>query len=78
MRAISLKVSENDLEEAERLARLFGIPRAAYIRKAIERFNAQAAAEFRAQRLAAASRRVRAESMRTNAEFSAIETDPDA
>lgn len=78
MRAISLKVAENTLEEAERLAHLLGIPRAAYIRRAIERFNLQAAAEIRAQRLADASRKVRAESMRINAQFAAIEYDPDA
>jgi predicted DNA-binding protein len=78
MRAISLKIAESTLQEAERLARLLGMPRAAYIRKAIERFNRQSAAEIRAQRLADASRKVRAESMRINAEFAAIEKDPDA
>ncbi len=78
MRAISLKVSESTLEEADLLARALGISRAAYIRRAIERYNLQAAAEIRAQRLADASRRVRAESMRINAEFTAIDMDPDA
>ena len=77
MRAISLKVTEEALEEAEHLAALLGIPRAAYIRRAIETFNREAAAEIRAQRIADASHKVRAESMRINAEFSAIETDPD-
>ncbi len=77
MRAISLKVTEKELEEAERLSGALGISRAAYIRRAIETFNQSAAAEVRAQRLAEASRRVRAESMRINAEFAAIETDPD-
>ena len=78
MRAISLKVPEDTLDEAEHLARALGIPRAAYIRRAIERYNIKASAEIRAQRLAAASRKVRAESMRINAEFAALETDPDA
>lgn len=77
MRAISLNVTEKELEEAERLSDALGISRAAYIRRAIETFNRSAAAEVRAQRLADASQRVRAESMRINAEFSAIETDPD-
>lgn len=77
MRAISLKVTEKELEEAERLSSALGISRAAYIRRAIETYNRSAAAEVRAQRLADASHRVRAESMRINAEFSAIETDPD-
>lgn len=78
MRAISLKVSEDVLKEAERVAHLLGISRAAYIRRAIDRFNLLAAAEIRAQRLADASRKVRTESMRINADFAAIETDPDA
>jgi len=77
MRAISLKVTEEALEEAEHLAGLLGISRAAYIRRAIETFNREAAANIRAQRIADASHKVRAESMRINAEFSAIETDPD-
>jgi hypothetical protein len=34
--------------------------------------------QLRAERLAAASHRVRKESMTINAEFAAIETDPDA
>ncbi len=77
MRAISLKVTEEELQEAERLSDALGISRAAYIRRAIETFNRSAAAEVRARRLADASHRVRAESMRVNAEFAAIETDPD-
>jgi len=76
MRAISLKVPNSALEEAERLANSFGISRAAYIRRAIDRFNAESAAQLRAEALAAASLKVRAESMRINAEFAAIETDP--
>ncbi len=78
MKAISLKVGEKTLEEAERLARLLGIPRAAYIRRAIERLNVEAAAEIRAHRLAEASRKVRSESMRINAEFGAFESELDA
>ena len=41
------------------------------IRRAIERYNIEASAEIRAQRLGDASRKVRAESMRINAEFAA-------
>jgi hypothetical protein len=40
--------------------------------------NRDARAHLRAQRMAAASRKVRAESMKVNAEFEAIERDPDA
>ena len=47
--------------------------------RAIERMNRDTQAEFRAQRLADVSRRVREESMRVNAEFAAIEhaSDPE-
>jgi hypothetical protein len=53
-------------------------PRAEYIRRAIERMNREAEARARAERMARASRKVRKESMRVNAEFARIERDPDA
>jgi hypothetical protein len=40
--------------------------------------NREAAARARATRLADASRKVRKESMRVNAQFAAVERDPDA
>jgi hypothetical protein len=40
--------------------------------------NRKTAAQLRAERIAEVSKRVREESMRVNAEFSAIERDPDA
>jgi hypothetical protein len=40
--------------------------------------NRATRAQLRAKRLAEVSRRVRKESMRINAEFAAIERDPDA
>jgi hypothetical protein len=52
--------------------------RAEYIRRAIERMNRDTRAQLRAKRLAEVSRKVREESMRVNAEFAAIEQDPDA
>jgi len=60
------------------LAERLKISRAEYIRRAIGRMNRAAEARLRAERLAELSRRVRAESMRVNAEFAAIERDPDA
>ena len=54
-----------------------GIPRAEYIRRAIEKMNQEAEARARAERIAAASRKVRKESARVNAEFAAIERDID-
>lgn len=78
MGAISLKLPEELAEASSGYARALRISRAEYIRRAIKRMNRQVQAELRAARMAEASRKVRAESMRVNAEFAAIETDPDA
>jgi metal-responsive CopG/Arc/MetJ family transcriptional regulator len=78
LKALALKLPEELLEESSRLANSLRIPRAEYIRLAIRRMNKKTAARLRAQRLAEISRRVRAESMKVNAEFAAIERDPDA
>lgn len=78
MESISLKLPGDLLETSDRCAKALGIPRAEYIRRAIERMNREAEAEARAQRMARASRKVRQESMRVNAEFEPIERDPDA
>jgi len=78
MESISLKLPEDLLETSDRCAKALGIPRAEYIRRAIERMNLEAEARQRAARIAAASRKVRKESMRVNAEFATIERDPDA
>jgi hypothetical protein len=40
--------------------------------------NRETDAQLRAERLAEASKKVRKESMKVNAEFAAVETDPDA
>jgi len=78
MGAISLKLSEDLLAESDRWAEVLHIPRAEYIRRAIARMNREVEAQFRADRLAAASHKVRQESMQVNAEFAAFETEPDA
>ncbi|MBV8056454.1 MAG: ribbon-helix-helix protein, CopG family [Deltaproteobacteria bacterium] len=78
MEAISLKLPESLLKECGRHARALGIPRAEYIRRALERMNREGAAQNRAARLAQASKKVRRESMRINAEFARIERAPDA
>jgi len=78
MEAISLKLPGDLLKTSDRCAKALGVPRAEYIRRAIEKMNREAEAQARAVRLADASRRVRKESMRVNAEFSRIERDPDA
>lgn len=78
MRAISLKLPEDLLEKSKRHALALKISRAAYIRRAVERMNQEIQAQHRAKRLAEVSRKVRKESMKINAEFAAIERDPDA
>lgn len=78
MESISLKLPKELLVTSDRCARALGIPRAEYIRRAIERMNRDAEARARAERLATASRKVAKESRRVNAEFAAIERDPDA
>ena len=78
MPAISLKISDALLEVSGRCADALRLTRAAYIRRALEQMNRQTRAHLRASRLRAASRKVRGESMRVNAEFAAIERDVDA
>jgi hypothetical protein len=78
LESIALKIPKELLDESTRLANELRMPRAEYMRVAIVRMNRRTAARLRAERLAEISRRVREESMRVNAEFAAIERDPDA
>ena len=78
MTTVSIRLPDNLLKEADKRAHEMQIPRAEYIRRAIESLNAQVVADHRHHRMMEASRRVRAESMRVNAEFDAIEDAPDA
>ncbi|MBI4492655.1 MAG: CopG family transcriptional regulator [Chloroflexi bacterium] len=78
MGAISLKLSDELVEASGECARALRLSRAEYIRRAIERMNRETRAQLRARRLAEVSARVREESMRVNAEFAAVERDPDA
>ena len=75
MAAISLKLPEDLLDAAGRYAGALRLTRAAYIRRALEQMNRETRARLRARRLREASRKVRGESMRVNAEFAAIEKD---
>ena len=77
MGAISLKLPDYLLEAAGRCAGALRLSRAEYMRRAIEQMNRETRAHLRGTRLAEVSRRVRKESMRVNAEFAAIERDPD-
>lgn len=76
MSTISLRLPDSLMEEIDAFAKELHIPRAAYVRKALEQMNAIVAAQHRSARLMDVSRKVRMESMRVNAEFSEIEHDP--
>ncbi len=78
MRTISLSLTDAVLERSGRCAEALAISRAEYIRRAIQAMNRETEARLRTERLANASRKVRDESMRVNAEFEAIKHDPDA
>ena len=78
MQSIALKLPEEIIDESTHIASLLKVSRAEYMRIAIRTMNRDTQARLRAERLAELSKRVREESMRVNAEFAAIERDPDA
>ncbi|MBI4874300.1 MAG: hypothetical protein HY822_06685 [Acidobacteria bacterium] len=78
MKTIALKIPEELLEASQRCASSLHVPRAEYIRTAIDRMNRRTLRQMRARRMAEVSRRVRAESMAVNEEFSLFESAPDA
>jgi predicted transcriptional regulator len=77
MKGISLKLPEELVENSRECAAAMRLSRAAYIRRAIEQMNRETLARIRARRLTEASKKVRKESMRVNAEFAAFEEAPD-
>jgi hypothetical protein len=78
MKTISLHLPEDVLDASNKAAATLRLSRAAYIRTAVERMNRDTAARQRAEKLAQASKKVRAESMSVNAEFGRFEREPDA
>ena len=76
MTTLSLRLPDELLHEVDSYAEQLHLPRAAYVRKALEQMNAAVSAQQRRTRLMEASLRVRGESMRVNDEFSAIEDAP--
>ena len=77
MATISIRIQDDDLEELNKRSRALHIPRAEYVRQAVIAMNKQVDRELRKKRISDASRRVRKESMRVNAEFDAMEDAPD-
>lgn len=78
MTTLSLRLPEELLRDIDLHAEQLHIPRAAYVRKALEQMNAAVAAQQRRTRLMEASLKVRAESIGVNAQFSAVEDAPHA
>jgi metal-responsive CopG/Arc/MetJ family transcriptional regulator len=75
MSNISLRLPGELLKEADRKAKELKVPRAEYMRRAIEEMNKRLETERRRERIKKASFRVRGESMGVNAEFSRVERD---
>jgi metal-responsive CopG/Arc/MetJ family transcriptional regulator len=78
MTTLSLRLPDELLHEVDTYAKQMHIPRAAYVRKALEQMNDAVATQRRRTRLMEVSLKVRAESMLVNAEFDEIEDAPHA
>lgn len=78
MTTLSLRLPDELLHEVDIYAEQLHLPRAAYVRKALEQMNAAVSAQQRRRRLMEVSLKVRGESMQVNDEFSGIEDAPDA
>ena len=77
MNSISMRLPDGLLRELDKRAAELDIPRTEYIRRAILAMNRAIEDAKRRDRLTRASLKVRAESMKVNAEFAAIERVPD-
>ena len=73
MATISLRIPDELLTEVTQHSKEMHIPRTEYIRKSLISMNHRAAQEMRRKRMINASRRVRDESMKVNAEFDSME-----
>ena len=78
MTSLSLRLPDDLLHGVDSFARHLHIPRAEYVRRALEQMNKSVSAQQRRARLMETSLRVRSESLKINAEFSAIEDEPHA
>jgi predicted transcriptional regulator len=76
MTSLSLRLPDELLHDVDDFAQQLHIPRAEYVRKALEQMNMTVAAQQRRMRLMEASLKVRMESMRVNADFSELEDAP--
>lgn len=77
MSTVSMRLPDHLLREMDKRAMELDIPRTEYIRRAILAMNRALDDTKRRDRLKRASLKVRAESMKVNAEFAAVERAPD-
>lgn len=77
MSVITIRLSEHLLNQVDNLAKLAHMPRAEYIRHAIEVLNKETRAKAERVQIRNASLKVRSSSMRVNKEFSEVESDPE-
>ena len=78
MTTVTLRLPEKIVHKIDTNAQALDMSRSEYIKKAILEMNKEIRDYKRRQKLMSASKRVRQESMDINAEFSAIENDPEA
>ncbi|MEI7637108.1 MAG: ribbon-helix-helix domain-containing protein [Syntrophus sp. (in: bacteria)] len=78
MNTISIRLPEQLLNEADERAKELRIPRAEYVRKALEYLNKEMGAQRRRVHLMKVSQRVREESMKVSAEFNEVDNDPES
>jgi predicted transcriptional regulator len=77
MGTISIRIQDDLLKKVDEQAKILHIPKAEYIRRAVIEMNKKVARELQIKRIMNASKRVREESMKVNAEFDVIEDAPD-
>jgi len=77
MGTISIRIQDDLLKKVDEQAKTLRIPKAEYIRRAVIEMNKKVARELQIKRIMNASKRVREESMKVNAEFDVIEDAPD-
>ena len=77
MPAIHLQLEARQEAKTRELAHRLNLNRSAYIRKAVDAFNAQVERQLLAEQFKIASHTCRAESLRVCGEFEAFEDDPE-
>ncbi len=75
MKSISLNLPDEILDAASRYSATLSLPRAEYIRRAVDRMNRHVEADLRAQRMREAAEKCCEEDRKVNAEFAAAEPD---